>query len=282
MSQDTKIEWCDSVLNLQMGCDGCELWTRGRKTCYAGVLTGRYGHRKGWPKSFGEPVLFPERLTEALKWSDLTGKDRPKKPWLNGRPRMIFLDDMGDTFTESLPLDWLAPHLTRMAASPHHYMLLTKRGSRMRQFSERYPLPKNVWPGVSVTSRKTLRRLNDLVKVEGGGPKWVSAEPLWEWIDLDPWLSRLGLVIIGGESGPGANPCDVAWIRSIVSQCKAAGVACFVKQLGRPYDSNPAQSVGLVGTMTPVSWRLKHSKGGDPDEWPTDLCVRQFPEVARA
>lgn len=35
-----------------------------------------------------------------------------------------------------------------------------------------------------------------------------------------------------GESGPGARPCDVGWIRDIVGQCRAAEVPVFVKQLG--------------------------------------------------
>ncbi len=39
-------------------------------------------------------------------------------------------------------------------------------------------------------------------------------------------------VIVGGESGPGARPCDVGWIRDIVQQCRAASVPVFVKQLG--------------------------------------------------
>jgi protein gp37 len=47
MAIHTDIEWCDSSLNLAMGCDGCELWNpaRGVKHCYAGVLTGKYGGR---------------------------------------------------------------------------------------------------------------------------------------------------------------------------------------------------------------------------------------------
>jgi len=39
----------------------------------------------------------------------------------------------------------------------------------------------------------------------------------------------LDWIIVGGESGPGARPFDVAWARSTVEQCKAAEVACFVK-----------------------------------------------------
>lgn len=37
-------------------------------------------------------------------------------------------------------------------------------------------------------------------------------------------------VIIGGESGPKARPCQIEWIRAIVKQCVDAGVPIFVKQ----------------------------------------------------
>jgi protein gp37 len=84
-------------------------------------------------------------------------------------------------------------------------------------------------------------------------------------------------VIVGGESGPGARPCDVAWIRSIVEQCRAAAVPCFVKQLG----AQPEQS-GTDARAHGSLLDLCDKKGGDPSEWPADLRVRRFPEeVAR-
>lgn len=74
-------------------------------------------------------------------------------------------------------------------------------------------------------------------------------------------------IIVGGESGPRARPCNIAWIRSIVEQCKAADVAVFVKQLGAsPHDRNVEELL------------LNDGKGGDPSEWPEDIRVRQFPE----
>lgn len=39
-------------------------------------------------------------------------------------------------------------------------------------------------------------------------------------------------VHLGFESGPGARPFNIQWARDVVAQCKAAGVACFVKQMG--------------------------------------------------
>lgn len=299
MSKDTHIEWADSTLNLMMGCDGCELWNRakGVKHCYAGTLTDRYGGRNGYPDNFETPKLFLGRLDAALKWSDLTGKERPSKPWLNGLPRMIFLNDMGDTFTESLTLDWLASLLPHMAESPHVFMILTKRGGRMAAFSKRHPFPGNFWPGVSVTSMATVARVKSLLQVEGGGVKWISAEPLLGPIDFkmdECWLAedhytfaeRIGLVIVGGESGPGARPCGVKDIRSIVQQSSAAGVRCFVKQVG-------SNVTWCGGEYSPGYWpqaerqygnhyaiervKLKDGKGGDPLEWPEEIRVREMP-----
>ncbi|WP_425618075.1 DUF5131 family protein [Anatilimnocola sp. NA78] len=115
-------------------------------------------------------------------------------------------------------------------------------------------------------------------------------------------------IIVGGESGPGARPCDIQWIRSIIAQCRAAGVACFVKQLGsnavdssrrdvwcngkhhytRP-KTDPDGVLAEAGTRPgysvtdhQLSRLLTDKKGGDWNEWPEDLRVREFPEVSLA
>ena len=41
----------------------------------------------------------------------------------------------------------------------------------------------------------------------------------------------VGQVIVGCESGPNSRECKPEWIKSIVEQCKTAGVKCFVKQM---------------------------------------------------
>ncbi len=79
-------------------------------------------------------------------------------------------------------------------------------------------------------------------------------------------------VVVGGESGPGARPCDIAWIRSLRDQCQAAGVPCFVKQLG----ANIAP-VRIDGGSVTERLFLSDRKGGDMNEWPYDLRVREFP-----
>jgi protein gp37 len=43
---------------------------------------------------------------------------------------------------------------------------------------------------------------------------------------------QLGAVIVGGESGPGARPMQLDWVRAIRDQCAVAGVPFFFKQWG--------------------------------------------------
>jgi protein gp37 len=117
-----------------------------------------------------------------------------------------------------------------------------------------------------------------------------------------PAVRTLDWLIVGGESGPGARRFNVAWARSVVRQCKAAGVAVFCKQLGADViDRNDAGFDGSEPDSwpeefdwsdrvehnidgyrddyqgAPVRVHLKSRKGGDTKEWPRDLRVRQFP-----
>lgn len=93
-------------------------------------------------------------------------------------------------------------------------------------------------------------------------------------------LPTIDHVIVGGESGPRSRPCSVDWIRSVVRQCAAAGVPCFVKQLGSNAGWNETDSLPLdCGRHELVDrWRdaeLSDPKGGNPDEWPEDLKVTE-------
>lgn len=103
-------------------------------------------------------------------------------------------------------------------------------------------------------------------KVEGFNPL---AAAVHKSLSGEKTITHVDWIIIGGESGPGARGFDVDWARNTISQCADWGVACFVKQLGtKPYITREHGMVDLVDR-----------KGGDMDEWPEDLCVREFPEV---
>jgi len=172
------------------------------------------------------------------------------------------------------------------------------------------PLMKNLWLGVSVENQHFADERIPLLLQTPAAVRFISAEPLLEKVLLDngesSWLtctphnqSRNGAdccltfledgdrhfrgidwVIVGGESGAGSRPFDLAWARSLVQQCQAAGVPAFVKQLGaKPINS----SHGITYCANePHATKcnaviLRDRKGGDIDEWPPDLRVREFP-----
>lgn len=126
----------------------------------------------------------------------------------------------------------------------------------------------NLWLGTSIENRSVLHRI-DALRAVPAAVRFLSVEPLLE--DLGPInLAGISWIIVGGESGPHARPCDVEWIRSIVRQCREAGVPVFVKQLGaRPESNSWAGSLRLPG--------LSDKKGGDMEEWPEDLRIREVP-----
>jgi protein gp37 len=151
--------------------------------------------------------------------------------------------------------------------------------------------PPNVWILASVENQEMAdKRVPELLKIPAA-VHGLSLEPLLgpvefdgpriEWLapfkDTDPMLRRtprIDWLVIGGETGPNARPCDVGWVRSLVRQGKESGVQVFVKQLGsRPFLMCP----DILDTLYAVPWHLKHPKGADPSEWPEDLRVREWP-----
>lgn len=90
----------------------------------------------------------------------------------------------------------------------------------------------------------------------------------------------LDWVLVSGESGPAAQPCDMAWIRSIIGQCRAAAVPVFVRQLGSLVYETGFDFVGdgVSGAATTTDLlKLTDPNGADPAEWPEDLRVRELP-----
>jgi protein gp37 len=180
---------------------------------------------------------------------------------------------MSDLFHHEFSLSYLR-HVcdVMMEADWHTYQILTKRADYLKtvllldEFADVAWAPHIHW-GVSVEDRKYgLPRIDLLRRATVKNP-FLSIEPLLEDLgSID--LTDIKWVIVGGESGPGARPCNTTWIREIVLRCKDAGVPCFVKQLGSNVIQNGERRIKL------------DKKGGDMDEWPHDIRVRQFPVTA--
>lgn len=128
----------------------------------------------------------------------------------------------------------------------------------------RWPLP-NVWLGVSVENQNAADdRIPELLETPAA-IRFLSCEPLLEEVSLfaflkepmrDECLGKLGgspatpgvdWVIVGCESGAGARPCDVAWLRSMRDECARAGVAYFLKQA-----TTSANAVTMIEHHTPL------------------------------
>jgi protein gp37 len=176
----------------------------------------------------------------------------------------------------------------------------------------------NVWLGTSCERQEEADARIPALLATPAAVWFVSAEPLLASIDLrnlrggtfngfdgidhedigdirDPGVfhksryGKLDWVIVGGESGPSARDLWVPDVRGLVRQCQAADVPVFVKQLGaQVYDRADGGFDGCPPgawpkeNASPCRLRLKDRKGGDPNEWPEDLRVRQWPTVARA
>ena len=231
---------------------GCTPVSPGCQRCWAASMSSRFHPElaaKG--KWLVGPQLHPERLDQPLRWR---------------KPRTVFVCNMSDLFHEDVPGDFIAAVFGVMAATPQHrYLVLTKRPERMRWRSEwmrkRANMPAyhwgtwplvNVWLGTSIENQRTAdERLPELLATPAAH-RWLSVEPLLEAVDLGE-LDGISWVVCGAESGPGARPCRVEWVRSVVEQCRDAGVAVFVKQLSR------------------------EDGGADMSRWPADLQTREIP-----
>jgi len=188
--------------------------------------------------------------------------------------RRVFTCSWSDFFIDQAD-GWRDEAWAIIAATPHlTYQILTKRADRM---AGRLPWTTDPWPhvwlGVSVEDRDAKWRIDRLREVSAA-VRFLSLEPLLEDVgELD--LRGIHWAIIGGESGPDARMLDIRWVRSAIEQCRAAGVAVFVKQLG----AYPVDWRADDPEVPPYEFHFRDRKGGDWSEWPEDLRIREYPTV---
>lgn len=173
-----------------------------------------------------------------------------------------------------------------------------------------WPIP-NLWLGVSTENQEWADKRIPLLLQTPAARRYVSMEPLLGKLKVEDYLEGhedhgigwdfgkgagacvgytppLDWGILGGESGGNARLMDIDWAYSLVDQFQRHDVPLFVKQLGRRVRWNGISAYGEHWPMRTFRrdmhgwWRveLKHRKGGDPEEWPTKLRLRQFPEAA--
>lgn len=273
MGQKSNIQWTDATWNVAVGCrkvDGdC-------KFCY--MYRGSYGGNRYNPREI--------RKTTSVFRLPLQYKETKSAAW--DGPPLIFTSSLTDFFIEEI--DGYRNECWDIIRKCKHltFQILTKRPERINEC-----LPEdwghgwdNVWLGTSVGHQAGMKRAHELVRVNAK-VKFLSLEPLRGRIDLDEtffserllrnvpkkdWTKLLDLidwVIVGGESGNDNGfykyrPCELEWFESIIAQCREKNVPVFVKQLG---------------THLAKKLVLRDRHGGDIEEFPEHLQIREFPRL---
>ena len=244
MSGASKIEWTEATWNPVTGCTkispGCTF-------CYADRMAkrlqamGQPRYRNGF-----ELTLQPDVLDAPLQWK---------------KPRLIFVNSMSDLFHVDVPDDFIIQCFKVMEeAEQHTFQVLTKRPERVVGLAHRLRWPANVWMGTSVENADYVWRVHELARVPAH-VRFLSVEPLLGPIGRLP-LSGIHWVIVGGESGPGARPMQVEWVRRIRDRCVARGVPFFFKQWGGVQKKrNGRQLDGRYWDELPeLEWQNEHGQ----------------------
>lgn len=313
MADKTKIQWTDASWNPVTGCSKV---SQGCKNCYA---------LRDWPRlaanpktiyygrDFTDVQVHPERFDQPLRWA------KPRKVFVNSMSD-LFHDKV--PYWDIVRI-FAIMGLCFVMDRKHVFQILTKRPERMSKIlsddaflthvtikmkqhgpslpgensSPTWPLP-NVWLGVSVEDQETADERIPWLLATPDAVRWVSYEPALGPVNFERHFKRfhpgatpistpgLDWIVVGGESGPRARDFHVDWARSTVSQCKAAGVACFVKQLGampllahRTYSPPKIEADGKTCAEDWLYAKLQDRHGGDMAEWPQDIRVREWPET---
>jgi protein gp37 len=287
----TSIEWTTFSANpikYRRKIDGKSVWaciktSPGCANCYSEAIALRFNRGKLFNAANMEEV--EPFLDEAELHKMRTAKTIGGVSVAGSR---CFIGDMTDVFGEWIPDDLLNQLFsgTLKLRTDVTWQILTKRAQRMAEYlcwrygGGRIP-SRNIHVGCSVENQRYAdERIPHLLACPAA-VRFLSIEPMLGPVTL-PSLGFTGpqtvvdWVIVGGESGLGARPCDFEWIRSIVAQCRAANLPCFVKQVG----SLPVSSRGCpIECQCSLHYGFKDRKGGDPAEWPADLRVREFPRT---
>jgi len=219
----TKIDWCDYTWNPITGCLGPGNDGVRCRGCYAereanGRLRNVYLSQSlvlvGDPADPFAPRFWPERMVEP---------QRVKKPCT------IFAGSMAEIWSPQVPDPIKAAIIEVARRCPWHtFQFLTHQPAELARWS---PLPDNVWVGVTatrhleaVTAAKCLYHVDAPVR-------FLSLEPLRGPVALrllPP--SAIDWIIVGAQTGPGAQPVEPGWVESILYWADRVGLPVLLKR----------------------------------------------------
>ena len=308
----SKIEWTERTWNPVTGCDKI---SAGCKNCYAETMAnrlqamGQANYANGFKVTLQPQMLdVPLKRKKPTMWfvnsmSDLFHKDIPFE-FIDRVFGMMTLCPQHTFQILTKRADRLKEYMERIEDAPDLVGFAAAYWAEFEDIPmyEEWP-PKHIWLGVSVENQKAADERIPLLLETPAAIRFLSCEPLLGAVDLtdirivypvvlnsltgghfniddEPitengkpiFGNKIDWAIVGGESGPKPRFCQLEWIRSIVEQCRGANVPVFVKQLGSfVYYQNPENP------RDHLIYKTKF-KGGDINEFPKDLQIREFPK----
>lgn len=308
MAERSAISWTRSTFNGWIGCTnigpGCD-------ACYAEALDKR--HRWGGDTHWGDDKpryrTSPSNWAKPIQWNKEAEIEKQtgvvaKGDWHTPGFWPVFCASLADVFDNRVPDQWQMDLWKLIEDTPNlSWLLVTKRIGNVKYMVPSWWLngfPPQVRILITVVNQAEADR--DITKLLALNCKnGVSYEPALGPVDWLRWLGPqcdhgsvpapgggapcprclgntgsfschgIEWIIVGGESNQGAHkarPFHVDWARSTIKQCQDAGVPVFVKQLGSYALRSPH----------PYDRLSTHDKAGaDPEYWPADLRVQEFP-----
>lgn len=251
---------------------------------FAGLVERHGNGQLDWT---GMVRFLGDRLFQPLTWKD------PQRVFVNSMSDLFHEDVPDETLDQLFVIMALADqHIfqvltkrpARMAAYLNNPTLLDRLRAvrlmdtkgRLSHVGKVFGTTRAMWPikhvhlGVSVENQATAdKRIPWLLRTPAL-VRFISYEPAlgpldlyrggWNWLErlrrpTGGYTEKLNWVIVGGESGPKARPCDVHWLCDVAKQCQSWGVACWMKQ-------DSARRSGQQGRIPDEVWAMKELPQG--------------------
>jgi len=190
----------------------------------------------------------PERMVEFFRW------------WQDEalRQRLAYGGDaLAIQSIAHLNINWIA-------ANQYYLSHYDQSGRGKLDLPVPWPYP-NVWGMVTAENQQLADERIPLLLASPFIVRGVSVEPMLGPVDLSPYFQCNGAdrgtidggidwAVVGAESSPKRRPCNLEWVRDLLSQCEAGRKPAFIKQLD------------IDGKVVK-----------DIEKFPTDLQVREWP-----
>lgn len=328
MAEKTEIAWADSTFNCWIGCTKISTEATGGGGCDQCYAAQQDSYRRWTPEGWGGPRKRTKTWDQPVKWNAAHAAfyaehGRRQRvfcaslaDWADNQVPIEWLIDLLDLIRTTPHLIWMVLTkrvgivMARLREAKEAISFETRRDLWLwlKAWINGEEAPENVWIGATVVNQMEADRDIPKLLYLPARVRFLSIEPILGPIAIPEvflkrldygagpkdWPDNAGVVswiIVGAESGPKARPAQLEWMRSIVTQCKAAGTPVHVKQLGKyvrdsgcsspgehwPVDMKRIPIVRYTENDPPFELALRHAKGGDMAEWPEDMRVREFP-----